>query len=311
MRSSFIAKLLTLFGALTLITMVQGKEVRRAYSLCSSPFVDDHLAVSVKRVDNGLMSNWLPDNLKAGATMKVMEPMGQFTTEYSKEKKRHLILFAGGSGITPMMSIIKSLLTQEPDIDHLSKQEADESTGRTLSYYEHDLVVVDWDAALVIDQPQNFDETLYILELANLQLAELEAYDRLLDDSLDEVSRTLHTSFERVERVLAVLRRVGDAGLGATSIRECLLLQLDDVERRGHTDPVARTLVTDHLEDLAHLSNARLASIVGRPAEHVAEAREFIRRHLHPPVGSDFGSGNNPSRTTHAPWGHRPAPGLT
>jgi ring-1,2-phenylacetyl-CoA epoxidase subunit PaaE len=100
---------------LTLIATVQGKEVRRAYSLCSSPFVDDHLAVSVKRVDNGLMSNWLPDNLKAGATLKVMEPMGQFTTEYSKEKKRHLILFAGGSGITPMMSIIKSLLNQEPD----------------------------------------------------------------------------------------------------------------------------------------------------------------------------------------------------
>ena len=100
---------------LTLIVPIQGKEIRRAYSLCSSPFVDEDLAVSVKRVDNGLMSNWLPDNLKAGGTLKVMEPMGQFTTDYSKEKKRHLIMFAGGSGITPMMSLIKSLLTQEPD----------------------------------------------------------------------------------------------------------------------------------------------------------------------------------------------------
>src|ERR1044071_6330383 len=51
---------------LTLIVPVQGKEVRRAYSLCSSPFVDPDLAVTVKRVDNGLMSNWLPDNLKKG-----------------------------------------------------------------------------------------------------------------------------------------------------------------------------------------------------------------------------------------------------
>jgi len=100
---------------LTLITTVNGKEVRRAYSLCSSPFIDEHLAVSVKRVDNGLMSNWLPDNLKVGGTLKVMEAMGQFTTEFGKENKRHLILFAGGSGITPMMSIIKSLLLQEPD----------------------------------------------------------------------------------------------------------------------------------------------------------------------------------------------------
>ena len=100
---------------LTLIVPVQGKEVRRAYSLCTSPFVDAELAVTVKRVDNGLMSNWLPDNLKSGSVVKVMEPMGQFTTEYKKEGKRHLIMFAGGSGITPMMSIIKSILTQEPD----------------------------------------------------------------------------------------------------------------------------------------------------------------------------------------------------
>src|SRR6185436_17953211 len=88
---------------------------------------------------------------------------------------------------------VASLLTQEPDLEHLSKQEADESTGRFLSYYEHDLVVIDWDAALIIDEPQNFDETLYVMELANLQLAELEAYDRLLDNSLDRAYRDLGT----------------------------------------------------------------------------------------------------------------------
>jgi hypothetical protein len=86
---------------------------------------------------------------------------------------------------------VASLLTQEPDVDHLSKQEADESTGRFLSYYERDLVVVDWDAALIIDERQHFDETLYVMELANLQLAELEAYDRILDDSLERAYRDL------------------------------------------------------------------------------------------------------------------------
>jgi len=100
---------------LTLIVPVNGKEVRRAYSLCSAPGVDQDLVVTVKRVDKGLMSNWLPDNLREGQTLKVMEPMGQFTTEYSRDRKRHLVMFAGGSGITPMMSIIKSILTQEPD----------------------------------------------------------------------------------------------------------------------------------------------------------------------------------------------------
>lgn len=100
---------------LTLIVPVNGKEVRRAYSLCTSPFVDLDLAVTVKRVDKGLMSNWLADNLKVGDKLKVMEPMGQFTSEYKADNKRHVIMFSGGSGITPMMSIIKSLLTQEPE----------------------------------------------------------------------------------------------------------------------------------------------------------------------------------------------------
>jgi hypothetical protein len=103
---------------------------------------------------------------------------------------------------------VAALLTQEPDIDHLSTQEADESTQRYLSYYEHDLVVVDWDAALIVDQPENFDETLYIMELANLQLAELEAYDRLLDESLVRSYRDL--SDPRARPLGNVLRELRD-----------------------------------------------------------------------------------------------------
>jgi len=100
---------------LTLITTIEGKEVRRAYSLCTSPYVDEDLAVTVKRVDNGLMSNWVLEQIKVGDAIRVLEPMGHFTTEFKTDRKRHLIMFSGGSGITPMMSHIKSLLTQEPE----------------------------------------------------------------------------------------------------------------------------------------------------------------------------------------------------
>jgi hypothetical protein len=86
---------------------------------------------------------------------------------------------------------VAGLLTQETDPGHLSRQEANESTNRYLSYYGDDLVVMDWDAALLVDEPQEFEETLYILELANLQLAELEAYDRLLDEALERSYRDL------------------------------------------------------------------------------------------------------------------------
>jgi hypothetical protein len=86
---------------------------------------------------------------------------------------------------------VAALITQENNIAQLSEQEADESTGRYLSYYDNDLIVVDWDAALIIDEARNFPETLYIMELANLQLAELEAYDRVLDEAVERAYRDL------------------------------------------------------------------------------------------------------------------------
>lgn len=86
---------------------------------------------------------------------------------------------------------IAALLTEEPDPRRLSDQEAEESTSRYLSYYDRDLVVVDWDAALVVDEPQNLDETLYLMELANVQLAELEAYDHILDEAVERSYRDI------------------------------------------------------------------------------------------------------------------------
>jgi hypothetical protein len=104
---------------------------------------------------------------------------------------------------------VAALLTQEPDIQSLSRQEARESTMRYLSYYKDDLVVIDWDAALIIDRPACFEETLYVLELANLQLAELEAYDRLLDHALERSYRDLASGSQRSRgAVLRELREI-------------------------------------------------------------------------------------------------------
>jgi hypothetical protein len=86
---------------------------------------------------------------------------------------------------------IAALLTEESDVGRLSEQEAIESTSRYLSYYDRDVAIIDWDAALVADEPKFFDETLYIVELANVQLAELEAYDRILDNAVERSYRDL------------------------------------------------------------------------------------------------------------------------
>jgi len=106
---------------------------------------------------------------------------------------------------------VAALLTEEPDPNRLSEQEADESTGKYLSYYDRDLVVVDWDAALVIDEPRYFDETLYLMELANVQLAELEAYDRILDNAVERSYRDVslrHFRGRQNNRVQRELREI-------------------------------------------------------------------------------------------------------
>lgn len=95
---------------------------------------------------------------------------------------------------------VAALLNQEANPDALSEQETRESVGRAISYYESDIVVVDWDAALIIDEPQDFRETLYIMEIANVQLAELEAYDRILDNSLERSYADLRARPSRPRR---------------------------------------------------------------------------------------------------------------
>lgn len=100
---------------ITLIQHVEGQKIRRAYSLCSTPYEDANPAVTVKRVSGGLMSNHVNDNVKAGDIVEVMEPMGMFTTTYDSAALRNLVFFGGGSGITPLYSLIRSVLLKEPN----------------------------------------------------------------------------------------------------------------------------------------------------------------------------------------------------
>ena len=99
---------------LTLRAIINGEEVRRNYSLCTAPAERDWM-VTVKRIGGGLFSNWVSDHLKPGDTLEVMVPHGSFTTNFDRSNNRHLVAIAGGSGITPVMSLIKTLLREEPE----------------------------------------------------------------------------------------------------------------------------------------------------------------------------------------------------
>ncbi len=99
---------------LTFILNINGENLRRSYSLCSAHGVDKDLAVTVKKVANGKASNFLVDKIKEGDAIEVMEPMGVFNLETSASNKRDIVLIGAGSGITPLMSMLKSILFSEP-----------------------------------------------------------------------------------------------------------------------------------------------------------------------------------------------------
>lgn len=98
----------------TLKLTVNGEELRRSYSICSSPLDKGHFSIAVKKVPNGRASTQLVEKLRPGMTIEVMPPMGSFTTALDPAKERHFVAFAAGSGITPILSILKTVLRAEP-----------------------------------------------------------------------------------------------------------------------------------------------------------------------------------------------------
>ncbi|HEX8442704.1 MAG TPA: ferredoxin--NADP reductase [Allosphingosinicella sp.] len=98
---------------LTLKADIQGEEVRRNYSLCVSPS-EGQLKVTVKRIAGGAFSNWANDNLRSGDRLEVMAPHGSFTWDFDPAARNLYVGFAGGSGITPVLSLLKTALELEP-----------------------------------------------------------------------------------------------------------------------------------------------------------------------------------------------------
>jgi ring-1,2-phenylacetyl-CoA epoxidase subunit PaaE len=98
---------------ITIKKTIDGEELRRSYSICSSPY-DNELRVAVKHVADGKFSAWANNQLKKEELLEVLPPTGKFFTELKSSNKKNYIAFAAGSGITPLLSIIKTTLLTEP-----------------------------------------------------------------------------------------------------------------------------------------------------------------------------------------------------
>lgn len=100
---------------ITCIFNVEDGEERRPYSLSSSPYLQELPAITIKKDKNGKVSGRLVETLRSGDEIKIIKPTGKFTTDFDPSYKRHLVMVGGGSGITPLMSILLSALNKEPE----------------------------------------------------------------------------------------------------------------------------------------------------------------------------------------------------
>lgn len=98
---------------LTIRLRLSGEEYRRSYSICTAPY-ESELKVAVKKVEDGVVSSYLNEQLKAGDILEVMPPMGNFYIPFEADNQKSYVAFAAGSGITPVISLIKAALHTEP-----------------------------------------------------------------------------------------------------------------------------------------------------------------------------------------------------
>ncbi|HVU58578.1 MAG TPA: 1,2-phenylacetyl-CoA epoxidase subunit PaaE [Puia sp.] len=99
---------------ITIKTRIRGEEIRRSYSICSSA-IEQELRVAIKKVPGGLFSTYANDQLRIGDELDLLPPTGKFYTPLDPSKPKHYLAFAAGSGITPILSLIKTTLATEPE----------------------------------------------------------------------------------------------------------------------------------------------------------------------------------------------------
>lgn len=152
---------------LTILFQHNGKEIRRSYSICSAPDLNEPLSIAVKLVENGEISKLLHHKTAVGDVLTALHPNGLFTYTPVADVKRTVFLFAAGVGITPVFSILKTALTQEK-YSHIVLIYSNRSQSTTLFYQE----LNDWQQRY----PERFKLICLFSDAKRLQFARLNGF---------------------------------------------------------------------------------------------------------------------------------------
>jgi ring-1,2-phenylacetyl-CoA epoxidase subunit PaaE len=216
---------------LTLVFNMQGREQRRSYSLCSSPDVDEPLAIAIKRVENGEISRFLHHKTAVGDVLHALEPNGQFIYQPDLQIKRTVFLFGAGVGITPLFAIIKTALLREEN-SRLVLVYSRRSVEETLFHDELN--------ALQEEYPQRFKIIYVSSQSKNLLMARLNVFliEKIVKEDLvfDRTDALFYTCGP-IDYMVTCRIKLLEMGFNISQIkRETFVLPEDEVDEDDSTE---------------------------------------------------------------------------
>nr|WP_226904850.1 ferredoxin--NADP reductase [Pedobacter schmidteae] len=216
---------------LTLVFEVSGKELRRSYSLCSSPDVDEPLSIAIKRVENGEISRLLHHKTAVGDILTAVEPNGRFSYEPETNLQRTVFLFGAGVGITPLFSILKTALVREIHTKVILVY-SNRSAAQTLFYTE----LNKWQE----EYPDRFKIVYVFSQSQNLLMARLNGplIERLVAENLEfEKKETLLYTCGPIDYMDVCRITLLNLGFDQSQIkRETFVLPEDEVDEDDATE---------------------------------------------------------------------------
>lgn len=224
---------------LTLVFNINGRELRRSYSLYSSPDTDDALSIAIKRVENGEISRLLHHNIAVGDVLYAMPPNGLFTYQPLPQLARTVVLFGAGVGITPLFSILKTALTKER-FSKLVLVYSSRSLEETLFYEELN--------ALQREYSERF-KIIYVTSAAkNLLMARLNVFliEKIIKEELSFAPEdALFYTCGPIDYMVTCRIKLLELGFQLAQIkRETFVLPEDEVDEDDMTEQAPRDLST-------------------------------------------------------------------
>ena len=151
---------------LTIRHLTEQEELRRCYSICSDS--DEDMSIAIKKIDQGQFSTWANENLKVGDVLEVMPPQGVFFQKAAKVGGKHYLGFAAGSGITPILSIVKAVLNRQKD-DTFTLVYGNRSWKQTMFSEQ------------IMDLKDRFKERLQLINIFSRELNDSEIFNGRID----------------------------------------------------------------------------------------------------------------------------------